>query len=145
MLLESDARPKETLTFRLFYIFQRVVSLGALMSALHYWALLSGLYGGELWRFDLMPVHWQVAATTLAVLFPVAAVGLWMPVSWGPVIWFVAACVEIVMHLGFPSLFGENLVVVVLHLAVFAVYAVFRAVLYVEKVRARRPVRVDSL
>jgi hypothetical protein len=92
-----------------------------------------------------MPVHWQVAATALAVLFPVAAVGLWMPVSWGPVVWFVAACVEIAMHLGFPSLFGENLMVVVLHLTVFAIYALFRVVLYVEKLRARRPVRVDSL
>ncbi|WP_353617073.1 DUF6163 family protein [Rhizobium sp. EC-SD404] len=145
MLLESDARPRETLTFRLFNIFQRLVAIGALVSALHYWALLSGLYGGELWRFDLMPIHWRVAATALAVLFPVAAVGLWMPVSWGPVIWFCAAATEIAMHLGFPSLFGQNLVVVALHLAVIAIYAAFRGVLYVEKLRSRRPVRVDSL
>ena len=37
---------------------------------------LIGFYDGPLWRFDLMPVHWQIAAVTLSVFYPFAASGL---------------------------------------------------------------------
>ncbi|WP_245409857.1 DUF6163 family protein [Pararhizobium haloflavum] len=141
---EAERRPKETLAFRLFLYFQRLVALGCLVAGLRYWALLSGIQN-EMWRFDLMEAHWQVASTALAVLLPVAAVGLWMPVSWGPVIWFVAAIGETVMYLGFPDRFGDHPLVPAIHAAVALIYATFRVILYVEKRRARRAVRVDSL
>ena len=81
---------------------------------------------GPLWRFDLMPVHWQVAAVTLAVFFPFAAIGLWMLASWGPVIWFICAVTETVMYFGFPDLFGHRLLIVSRHLAVALLYIGFR-------------------
>lgn len=145
MTVDPEQRVPLTISLRLFNAFQRVVAVVSLAAGLQYWAMLSGLYGGELWRFDLMPVHWQVAATALAVLWPVAAVGLWMPVSWGPVIWFIAAACEVVMHAGFPDLFGPNLTVVAVHAVVAVIYLVLRVLLHIEKRRSRQPVRVDSL
>src|SRR5690606_27666620 len=74
---------------RVFVWFQRVIAAYCLMFGVLYWIRLIGLYDGSLWRFDLMPIHWQVAVVTLAVFFPFAAIGLWMLASWGPVIWFI--------------------------------------------------------
>jgi hypothetical protein len=128
-----------------FIIFQRLVAVGCVLAGLKYWALLIGLHPGGEWRFDLMPAYWQIAATSLAVLFPVTAVGLWMPVSWGPVIWAGAAGGELVMHLGFPHLFGTDTLMVVVHCMVAAIYVVFRIVLFLDKRRSRQPVRPDSL
>ena len=79
----------------IFAWFQRVIAGYCLMFGVLYWIRLIGFYRGPLWRFDLMPVHWQVAAVVLAVFFPFAAVGLWMLASWGPVIWFICAVTEI--------------------------------------------------
>ncbi len=45
---------------------------------------------------------------TLAVTYPVAALGLWLLVSWGPVIWVVAASAEIVMFGFYPAIFGQK-------------------------------------
>ena len=42
-------------------------------------------------------------AATLAVLYPVAAIGLWLRGSWGPVVWTVAAAVEIARHESLPG------------------------------------------
>lgn len=87
----------------IFAWFQRVVSGYCLLFGILYWIRLIGFYPGPLWRFDLMPVHWQVAAVMLAVFFPFAAAGLWMLASWGPVIWVICAVTETVMYAGFPE------------------------------------------
>ena len=91
-----------------FRLFMRLVALSCLVAGLQYWGRLIGLSDGGMSRFDLIPYYWQLASAALAVLLPVAAVGLWMQVSWGPVIWVVAAGSEIVMHKGFPLWYGER-------------------------------------
>ena len=68
-----------------------------------YWVRLVGIFDGSLWRFDLMPLQWRMAAPALAVLCPVAGVGLWMPVSWGIVVWVVAAMIEAFLVFGLPQ------------------------------------------
>lgn len=82
---------------------------GLLMFALGmlYWIRIVGIHEGALWRFDLMPTAWKVASASLAVLYPVAGVGLWMTVSWGAVIWALILIGEAIMHLGLPDIFGE--------------------------------------
>ena len=80
------------------------------------WIRLVGIEDGPLNRFDLMPIWWKIAAPALAVLYPVAGVGLWMTVSWGAVTWAIVAAVEIIMHLVFPELFGGMTLLIVLHL-----------------------------
>ncbi|KQT51028.1 hypothetical protein ASG43_05710 [Aureimonas sp. Leaf454] len=72
-----------------------------------YWVRIVGIHEGALWRFDLMPVAWKVSVASLAVLYPVAGVGLWMTASWGAVIWAIIVLAESLMHLALPYIFGE--------------------------------------
>jgi hypothetical protein len=119
-----------------FYWFHRVIAAYCLMFGVLYWVRLIGIYDGPTWRFDLMPVHWQVTSVTLAVFFPFAAIGLWMLASWGPVIWFICAATETIMYVGFPELFGDKLLIVVSHFCVALFYAAFRLVIYFQKRQA---------
>jgi hypothetical protein len=125
-----------SMTETAFEWFQRLVALYCLLFGIYYWVRLVGLYPGALWRFDLMPVQWQVASTALAVLFPFAAIGLWMLSSWGPVIWFICAATETTMYAGLPELFGRRDPVLATHLAVALVYAGFRIALFLQRRRA---------
>ena len=128
--------PRETAVELAFAWFQRVIAGYCLLFGILYWIRLIGLYPGTLWRFDLMPVHWQVTSVVLAVFFPFAAIGLWMLASWGPVIWFICAATETIMYAGFPKLFGEHWQIVLSHAAVALLYIVFRLVIHRQKRRA---------
>lgn len=118
--------------------FYRVVAVICLVFGLAYWVRLIGFYDGAAWRFDLMPVHWQVASATLAVLFPFAACGLWMLASWGAVIWLMCALAETVMHAGFPELFGRRDMTILSHAMIAALYVALRVTLAVQGREAGR-------
>lgn len=121
-----------------FAWFQRIVAVYCLLFGVLYWVRLIGFYHAPLWRFDLMPLHWQVAATLLAVFFPFAAAGLWMLASWGPVIWFICAATEIVMYAGLPDLFGTKPLTLASHAAVALLYVAFRVIIHLQR---RQPVQ----
>jgi uncharacterized membrane protein (DUF2068 family) len=106
--------------------------------------MLTGFSFSGRGRFDLLPPAWKAASTALAVLFPVAAVGLWLLVSWGPVIWLIAAATEIAMHEVYPSIFGINRLLVFMHLAVAGVFVLFHLALFIQRRRQSRTVRSDS-
>jgi hypothetical protein len=127
-----------TLTELLFAWFQRIIAAFCLMFGVLYWIRLIGYYDGSLWRFDLMPVHWQVVSVMLSVFFPFAAIGLWMLASWGPVIWFICAATETVMYVGFPQLFGRHDMIVLSHLFAASLYIVFRLLIMFQRRRADR-------
>jgi hypothetical protein len=130
---EAHARlPRTSGTELTYEWFCRAVSVSCLVLGLFYWVRLIGLYEDTIWRFDLMPLHWQVAATVLSVLFPIAAIGLWMAVSWGPVIWVIAAAVEIAMYAGFPDMFGRQPGIVALHVATLIAFAGLRGLMFVR-------------
>jgi len=116
-----------------FAWFLRIIAAYCLLFGVLYWIRLIGLHDGTLWRFDLMPTHWQVASVVLAVFFPFAAIGLWMLSSWGPVIWFICAATETTMYVGFPQLFGERWVIIASHLFVALLYVAFRVVIALQK------------
>jgi hypothetical protein len=122
----------------LFAVFMRVVSGYCLLFGILYWVRLIGLYDGPLWRFDLMPVHWQIAAVTLSVFFPFAAIGLWMLTSWGPVIWFICAATETLMYGLFSNLFGQRLLIVASHGLVALFYLAFRGLIHWQKKQAAK-------
>ena len=123
-------KPEETFVFLAFTWFRRIIAAYCLLFGFLYWVRLIGYYDGPLWRFDLMPLHWKFAAASLAVLFPVAAIGLWMKVSWGPVIWVAAASVEALMFYGFPDLFGARPFTLAAHLSVAFLYVAFTLAIY---------------
>lgn len=119
-----------------FAWFLRIVAAYCLLFGMLYWVRLIGVYDGPMWRYDLMPVHWQIASVMLAVFFPFAAIGLWMLSSWGPVIWFICAVTEIVMYGALPELFGSRPLIVATNIAVALIYAAFRVVLHLQRRRA---------
>lgn len=131
----SSAAPRASTIERTFEVFLRLVAFGCLVAGLRYWGALIGLGGDAAARFDLMPLHWKIAASALAVLYPVAATGLWMTVSWGPVIWVVAAATEAAMFGAFPHLFGAHPMVLVVHGLVAVLYIALRLALAFERRR----------
>lgn len=144
MLHDSAHVPKPSLTEILFGLFLRLVSASCFWFALNYWAMLIGFSHGGAGRFDLLTPEWRAAATALAVVYPVAALGLWLLVSWGPVVWVVAAAIEIAMYEFYPVSFGSRPMLVVLHVAVAVTFILFRAALFYQRFRQARQVRVDS-
>ena len=144
MVADSAKAPRPSLTETLFVLFLRLVAICSLWFALQYWAMLTGFSFNGQGRFDLLPPAWKAASTALAVLFPVAAVGLWLLVSWGPVIWLIAAATEIAMHEVYPSIFGINRLLVITHFAIAVLFVLFRIVLFVQRRRQARTVRTDS-
>ncbi|WP_428832800.1 DUF6163 family protein [Pseudaminobacter soli (ex Li et al. 2025)] len=121
-----------------FVWFWRIISLYCLMFGVLYWVRLIGVYDAPLWRFDRMPVYWQVTVSMLAVLYPFAASGLWMLASWGPVIWFICAVTEVIMYAVYPDLFGHRFAVVASHICVALIYTAFRVHIFMQKREAER-------
>ncbi len=143
MAPDSSTLPKRTLTDILFVLFLRLIAISCFWFGLQYWSMLVGYSLNGHARFDLLDLPWKVAGAGLAVVFPVAALGLWLTVSWGPVIWVAAAGGQILMYGVWPAIFGHNLLIMMLHGCVAVLYCVFRVALWLEKRRQRERVMVD--
>lgn len=141
---DSPAIPKRSLTEILYVVFLRMIAISCFWFGLQYWAMLVGYSLKGMARFDLLTLPWKVAASSLAVLFPVASLGLWLTVSWGPVLWALAAAGQVSMYVIWPDIFGHNRLVPLLHGLVAALYIVFRLSLWVETRRKAERVRIDS-
>lgn len=144
MSIDSSPVARRTLTEILFILFMRMIAVVCFAFGLEYWAMLSGYAMEGKGRFDLLSFPWQVASAGLSTLFPVAAVGLWLTVSWGPVIWFLAAATQAAMYLVWPEIFGSNLLVVALNAGILLVFVAFRVALTLRKRQAAADVTVDS-
>jgi hypothetical protein len=104
-------------------LFYYEIVLAVLMMALglRQWALIVGVVAGS---FDAMPAAGKIVTMYLAVADLVAAVGLWMRVAWGRVIFIAAAISEIAFHTAFVATYGTNWVLVGMHAVALAIYAV---------------------
>lgn len=120
---------------------QRIAGLALFAIGVGYWVRLVGVFPGPNWRFDLMSVEWRAAASMLAVLCPVAGVGLWMASSWGVVVWVLVATVEIVMHTALRRTFGGFAAEPALLVAGLVLFAMLRFARWVQRRRARRSER----
>lgn len=143
MAADSVKIPKLSLTETMFGILLRLVAIACFWFGLNYWALLIGLSFGGSGRFDLLSVPWRAAATALAVVYPVAALGLWLLVSWGPVLWVVAAVAETTMFGLYPQIFGEKPLLLLLHGAVALVFVIFRLAIAFQKAKQAKAARID--
>ncbi|MBO0661466.1 DUF6163 family protein [Jiella sp. MQZ9-1] len=126
------------LSRRLTVWLYRVAGFMIFCVGVFYWIRLIGVAPERLGRFDLMPIWWRMAAPTLAVLYPVAGIGLWMTAGWGAVIWVLIVIIEMVMHLGFPALFGTNLLGLAAHGLGLALLAALRVIDWREHGLPRR-------
>lgn len=146
MSMESDSptTPRRTLTELLFVFFMRMIAATCFWFGMQYWAMLVGYSLEGRARFDLLDLPWRVIAPALAVLFPVASLGLWLAVPWGAVLWTMAAIIQILMYVVWPEIFGENHLVPLLNVLVASLYVVFRLALWLEGRRKEEKVRIDS-
>ena len=105
-------------------IYGRVISVVLLLFGLREWAVIVGVassFGGD---FETMTIAWKMVTMYLAVIDLVAAVGLWMRVAWGNVLWLCAAASEVAFHTFFMETFGSDYPAVVFHLCAVSGYAV---------------------
>ncbi|QKV18346.1 DUF6163 family protein [Oricola thermophila] len=98
-LLTGEIREQQQSVVQAVFVwFLRAMAAVAMIAGLSYWAQLIGLDNDSLPRFDRLPVHWKVPCVTLAVLLPVASMGLWTLTSWGIVLWTFACLIEISIY-----------------------------------------------
>ena len=91
------------------------LSVLLMVLGLRHWAVIIGMLESSTVAFEAMSQEWQIGTMHLAVVDLVAAVGLWMRVAWGRVVWILAALSEIAFHTLFAGTFGSNLVIVLFH------------------------------
>ena len=92
------------------------LSFVMMVLGLRAWAAIVGLLDGPDATFLDMSPAWKIALMHMAVVDPIAAVGLWMRSSWGRVVWIYAALAETTMHTVFYAALGPNFLLVLLHL-----------------------------
>jgi hypothetical protein len=140
---DSPHGPKRSLTQLLYVVFLRLVAVSCFWFGLQYWGMITGYSFDGRGRFDLLSFPWRAAGSTLAVLFPVASLGLWLAVSWGPVLWALAAGTQLLMYQVWPEIFGQGLLISLMHGLVTAIYVLFRVAIYLETRKNAERVTVD--
>ncbi len=100
--------------------FEMLVAVVMLILGLWQWSVIVGLVQPS---FEPMPLLNKVATMYLAVAYLVAAVGLWMRVAWGRVIFVATAISVIALHTALIATYGSNWVLVGMQLVLLAIYA----------------------
>ena len=114
-------------------IYGRLLSIVLMAFGLRQWAAIVGLADSPGGPFETMSAAWQFLTMYLAVVDLVAAVGLWMRVAWGKVLWICAALSEVAFHTIFIGSFGSDYIVVALHLVAVAGLATLVALVRYER------------
>ncbi|MTH97755.1 DUF6163 family protein [Roseibium sp. RKSG952] len=100
----------------------RLMAVLLLVAGIIHWARIIGIVPWRgVWFWD-MPISWQAVTVFFAVLDLVAAIGLWLTVSWGTVMWLFRVAAQIVIHTAFAGLFGQRPYEIAFYLATVAVY-----------------------
>jgi hypothetical protein len=118
------AEPAPIRYARILDIYLRGLSVILMLLGLRQWAVILGLVGSPGGPFEAMSTAWKLATMHLAVVDLVAAVGLWMRVSWGTVLWIFAALSEIALHTVFMRTFGGDVMVIGFHAITILAYVV---------------------
>jgi hypothetical protein len=134
-MADIDTLPRRTIFLPelLMTIFLRMVAAACLYFAFQIWSDLIGYGSAGAFRIDLLDTDQQAAVATLAVLYPVAAIGLWLRGSWGPVVWTVAAAVEIARHESLPGSISAATPTLVMIGSTVLLYLALRITLWFKK------------
>lgn len=116
-------------------VYLRVLSLICLAAGCMFWLRLVGVFPGEFWRIDRMPWQWQTLSATLSVLYPVAAIGLWMRSPWGIILWTMAALTESLAFTVYSSEFTSLPLIALLHSVLFLIFIALQVAILLKKRR----------
>ena len=133
--LLNDQLEPETGARRLAPVYLKLVGVGFLVVGLMRAGVILGINAEGTGFLDLDPAG-RAGSVALVSLDLFAATGLWLAAAWGPVIWAVAAIVEIAMHTVFAGRFGANWLAVLAHSALFAVYGALKSYEWWREYRA---------
>lgn len=119
--------PKPRVRFRDRYgaaldLYLIALSVVMMLFGLRQWAVIVGLLNGGGGSFEAMSTAWKIVTMHFAVVDLVAAVGLWMRVAWGKVVWVYAALSEIVVHTALMGTFGADWAKVAFHAVTLLVF-----------------------
>ncbi len=121
--MDADAHERQDNLWTLrLVLFLRVMAALSLAKGLYHWAAVCGIGVRPENAFEAQALPWQAGTVFFAVIDLVAAVGLWLAAAWGAVIWLTAVVSMAAVELIFPQVFGGNIVVVVVELALLACY-----------------------
>ena len=116
----------------------RAMALLLIGSGIIHWARIVGfLPWRDVWFWD-MSLAWQATTVFFGVLDMVAAIGLWLTVSWGTVMWVFRAFCQIVMHSLFWEVFGRRPYEIAFYLLTIGIFALLYY-LSVREARAHTP------
>lgn len=121
----------------IYAAFLRLLAVFSLYAGIIYWAQITGLIEEPVLRFDLLPTNGRIVLTTLAVIMPFAALGLWMLASWGLVVWLIVATLEILMHTVWAPIYGESVLRVAFHVVSLLVMLILFSFILIERRRRR--------
>ncbi|WP_246744051.1 DUF6163 family protein [Bartonella raoultii] len=120
--------PKQISKINLIYkCYLRFLAFICLGLSIFYWICLVGVFPSTLWRFDLMPWHWQFASATLAIVYPITLIGLWMYSLWGIVLWCIAALIEILTMYYSASI--DRSFVLLFHGILFLIFMILQTIM----------------
>lgn len=122
----------------LYNVFLSIVALACVAGTVKYWAMLMGITDGGALRFDIAPLHWRLAATTLALLLPLTALGVWFQTAFGLWGWVLVTFIQYLMHAVLPSWFGLDPLNLIFSGAVVVMFLVFQTIFYVKERRRLR-------
>jgi hypothetical protein len=134
-MADIDTMPRQTIFLPelLMTIFLRMVAAACLYFAFGIWSDLIGYSAAGALRIDLLDTDQQAAIAALAVLYPVAAIGLWLKGSWGPVVWTVASIVEIARHESLPGNLSAATPTLLMIASTALLYLALRLTLWLKK------------
>ena len=144
-MADIETLPRRTIFLPelLMTILLRMVAAACLWFAFRIWSDLIGYGSSGTLRIDLLDTDQQAAIATLAVLYPVAAIGLWLRGSWGPVVWTVAAIVEIARHESQTGSFSHATPTLIMIASTVLLYLALRLTLWLRKPPKTEPKFAD--
>lgn len=104
----------------------RIMAIVMLGLAILVWLRAVGFWDGASMRFDTMSKPEKILTAMLAVLFPIASVGLWSTLSWGRVVWYAAVLVQVAGALFYSASLFPSAVMIAFHGAAIAIYLILR-------------------
>lgn len=131
-----NARPPWS-TLLIWYL--RAMAVLLMGGGVIYWARIIGIVEWRGQWFWEMSIALQGAIVFFAVLDLVAAIGLWLTVSWGTVMWIFRCFCQIVMHTAFSDLYGTRPYEISFYLLTIVIYAALTYLMNREVRAGARP------
>jgi hypothetical protein len=102
----------------------RALAVSCILFGVRHWAPILGFGVADSELIFNISQPQQFLHVSMAVLFFVTMVGLWLMMAWGLVVWVLIIFTEVLLHSWFYEIFGVQRLLIIIHLGSFALYVV---------------------